>query len=100
MNNVVGPIEVGEVKVVQFDFSTEAADNATLITPSVTCVVVEGTDPNPSAVLSGTPSVIGLVVTQLVRPGVVGCKYKLRAYASEASGTRHGITAYMKVANG
>lgn len=100
MNNVVGPLEVGEIKAVQFDFSTEVATGVALTSPSVTCVVVEGTDASPSAVLSGAATISGQLVTQLVQPGVVGCKYKLNAFASDASGQRHHIAAYLKVVNG
>ena len=100
MNNVVGPLEVGEIKAVTFDFSTEAVASAVLITPSVSVVVIDGTDASPASILQGTPVISGLLVTQLVKPGVVGCKYKLNAFVSDTSGQRHHVPAYMTVVNG
>jgi hypothetical protein len=97
MTTTIGPIEVGEIKAVTFDFTSEAAANAVLTSPSVTCAVVDGVDASPSNVLQGTPLVTGLTVTQLVKPGVVGVNYKLHCYVSETSGARHHISAKMKV---
>ena len=100
MTTSVGPLEVGEIKAVTFDFAGEAATGAVLNTPEATCVLIEGTDPTPANVLSGAPNIVGLTVTQLVKPGVVGCKYKLRMTVQDTSGQRHGISAYMRVVNG
>lgn len=96
----VGPLELGEIKAVMFDFSTEAAATATLTAPSVAVTVERGTDASPSAVLQGAATINGLVVTQLIRPGVLGCKYKLRASVSDTSGQSHGITAFVDVVRG
>jgi hypothetical protein len=100
MTTEVGPLEVGEIKAVVFDFSNELGVGVVPIAPAVTCVVVEGVDPTPSNVLSGAPNISGQTAVQLVAGGVVGCRYKLRAYVSDAYGERHGITAYLRVVNG
>jgi len=96
----VGPLELGEIKDVRFDFSSEAASSTTLSSPSVTCVVLEGVDATPSAVLSGSPSVSGKEVVQRIQPGVAGCTYKLNAFVSDSSGLRHHIAAKVSVVAG
>jgi len=96
----IGPLEVGEIKDVRFDFSTEAASSTTLSAPTVTCAVLDGTDASPSAVLSGSPTVSGKEVVQRIQPGVVGCTYKLNAFVSDSSGLRHHIAAKVSVVAG
>jgi len=96
----IGPLEVGEIKEVRFDFSTEAASATTLSAPTVTCVVLDGVDASPSAILSGSPTVSGKDVVQRIQPGVVGCTYKLHAFATDSSGLRHHIAAKMSVVAG
>ena len=44
---------------------------------SVTCVVVSGIDPSPSAVLSGTATYTANSVTQNVTGGIAGVTYML-----------------------
>lgn len=95
----LGPIEVGEVKAVRFDFSGEAG-TATLLSPVVSCTVLKGTDPNPDNVLVSIPTVDGMCVVQLIQPGVVGCTYRLRALVLDSAGLRHGITEQLRVVNG
>ena len=97
---IIGPLELGEIKEARFDFSTEAAEGTTLTSPSVTCVVLDGTDASPSSVLYGSPTVSGKEVVQRIQPGVVGCTYKLNAFASDSSGLRHHIAAKLSVVAG
>jgi hypothetical protein len=96
----IGPLEVDEVKIVRFDFSTEAEEAAGITTPVVTCVLLDGTDASPSAVMFGAPSVNGKFVIQIVKPGVVGCFYKLRATCLDSDGAKHGMTAHLRVVPG
>ena len=94
----IGPLEVGEIKAARFSFVGEKATSATLSgTPVVTCVVVEGTDVTPSSVLQGSPAIDGNEVVQFIKPGVVGCKYKLLARCSDDSGLVHNVSAYVAV---
>lgn len=98
---VIGPLEMDEVKAVRFDFSKEVSTGATLQgTPTVTVSVVSGVDNNPSAVLFSPAVVSGREVVQVVHPGVVGCKYKLRATVGDSTGLTHGMSAYLQVVNG
>lgn len=93
----IGPLELDEIKIVRFDFSTEAEATASLNTPIVTCVLLEGVDASPSAVLYGAPTVNGLYVTQQVKPGVAGCFYKLRAKVIDSDGAKHGMSCHLRV---
>lgn len=96
----VGPIEIGEIKTLTFDFTAEAKSGAVLSAPSVVVEVLSGTDLTPSNVKLGVATVDGLNVLQKVQPGVVGCVYKLRALVSDAAGNRHGISVKLQVAPG
>jgi hypothetical protein len=92
----IGPLDFDEIKIVRFDFSTET-DAAAIGTPVVTCALLDGIDASPGAVLYGSPIVSGFYVTQLVRSGVVGCVYKLRATCIDSDGAKHGVSGRLKI---
>lgn len=98
--STVGPIEIGEIKAVKFDFSSEAAAGVTLSLPDVDCDVWKGVDATPGSVLVGLPAVSGLFVVQMVQPGVVGCTYKLTALVTDSSGLRHKMSTLLEVVQG
>jgi hypothetical protein len=85
-----GPIEVGEIKAVRFDFSTETA--AVLSAPTVSVTVLSGTDPSPSSVLSGPATIVGLEIVQKITALVGGVTYRIRAEANDADGLHHGVS--------
>lgn len=93
----VGPLEIGELKTVWFDFTTEAESTVTLNTPVVRCAVLDGTDALPDNVKVGSPLVNGLYVTQQVQPGVSGCTYKLCATCIDSGGNKHSVACRLKV---
>lgn len=97
MATLVGPLELDELKVIRFDFTSEVEDTTTIGTPVVTCVLLDGVDATPANVLIGTPLINGFFATQQVRPGVAGCLYKLRATVLDGDGNKHGITCHLKV---
>lgn len=96
----IGPLEPGEIKTARFDFSSEAVGTVTLNTPVVTVELLSGTDPTPNNVLQGSPSIVDLEVIQLIKPGVVGCSYKLVAFANDSAGNRHRIAVRVEVVPG
>lgn len=98
--NTIGPIEIGEIKDVKFDFTGEAGALAVLSLPTVTCTLFEGVDPVPVDMRSGAATVSGQTVIQRVTPGVVGCTYKLDAWATDAGGLRHHIAVLIEVVAG
>ena len=78
-----------EKVVVTFDFSALAT---TVSTPVVTAESAGGAnDPSPSAILSGSPSVSGAQVLQLVIGGVANADYKLRCQIDD--GTERFVVA-------
>lgn len=97
----VGPLEVDEVKAIRFDFSSELAGAASLQgEPLVTVMVIDGVDPNPDNVKVSPATISGNEVLQMVRAGVAGVTYKLRAKASDNTGLTHGMSVKMGVVNG
>lgn len=71
-----------EVLVVTFDFSSEVDSGESISAAQVYAEVVFGTDPIPTAVLSGSPSVAGGAVLQAVNGGVDGAVYGVRCVAT------------------
>lgn len=94
----IGPIEVGEIKAVRFDFSGEITDsNAALTLPSVAISVLDGVDPTPTSALIAPAYIDGTDVVQLVQASNVGVTYKLRAWLTEGGQLRHGIPTKLAV---
>ena len=97
---VLGPIEIGEIKLIKFDFAGEAGDGVTLLSPTVVCTVHKGTDPSPASVLFGAAVISGTELHQMVQPGVSGTTYKLRASVIDSATLRHGMTGLLEVTTG
>jgi len=96
----LGPLELDEIKALRFDFTSEVQAGVTLSLPTVTIEVLQGTDPAAASMLLDAPLVVGLEVVQKVQPGVAGCKYKVRATATDSTGLRHGISGELLVLPG
>ena len=69
-----------------FNYGRILPAGVTIVSAQWFITVIEGTDPNPSAMLSGSPNIIGLKVFQLVIDGLSGVKYchECRAVTSES----------------
>lgn len=67
----------GETRLLTFDFGSMLAASETLSTYSTAATVYTGTDASPSAVISGSASVSGSVVSQKVTGGTAGNIYNL-----------------------
>ena len=72
---------------VQFQFADQLQFGETISGQVCTCVVFQGEDANPSAVLFGSPTLSGTVVSQVVQGGVAGVVYVLTCAASGSTGT-------------
>ena len=96
---VIEPKLVGVTEVISppFDFSKNLQIGETLSTASVGVSVYSGVDPNPSALLSGTPSISGAVVNQSVTGGIVGVIYDIICTATTSLGNTYQLTAYLYV---
>jgi hypothetical protein len=71
-----------ETFLVDFDFS---ASLAAITTKTVTVEVESGVDASPSSLLSGDPTVSGLIVQQRVTTGVPGCRYRFKCVAGDGT---------------
>ena len=60
-----------------FDFISLLAIGETLSTASVAATVYSGTDASPSSIISGSASISGTKVTQLITGGTLGVTYSL-----------------------
>lgn len=82
-----------DVITLTFDFS----DYATAVTaPAIVVTVAQGTDPSPSAILVGSPTVEGALVRQRVQNGVDGVTYAFQCAAYNGS-DRYTIEAILPV---
>lgn len=63
--------------LLSFDFLSDLAVGETISTKVVTSTVYSGTDPNPSAMISGSASVVATLVIQKVTGGFTGNIYDL-----------------------
>ena len=77
-----------------FDFSNLLGVGETIGSASMVVEVKEGTDANPSAILSGTPAISGTRVAQRIFGGVDGVTYRL-----ELSVTTSATNVYTAVAD-
>ena len=74
-----------ETVYISFDFSNVASS---ITSPVISVTTSSGTaDTNPSAILSGVPSITGAVVSQLVTGGVAGTNYLIKCSATSVAQT-------------
>lgn len=96
----LGPKDVAETKVVEFDFSDELGAGESIVSvATVEVSVITGTDASPNALRSGTAIVSGTSVLQRITGGVAGCTYHLRCVATANTGTVHVVAGDVKVIN-
>lgn len=97
---VLQPKYAGDKLSILFDFTGQIAAFApaeTIASQVTTCTVYSGTDPSPSAVISGTGSIAGPLVRQDVTAGVEGVIYSLRAEATTSGSHILVLTALLAV---
>lgn len=88
---------LSEAVFARFDFTSQLAVGETISSASVTASVWSGTDPSPSAIVSGAASISGAVVRQLIIQGVLGVVYELLCTAITSLGQSIEISAYQAV---
>ena|ERR1035437_595086 len=71
------PKLVGTTRSYKFDFTSDLAVGETISSQSVAAIVYSGTDASPSAIVNGSATASGSIVTQSVHAGVVGVLYEL-----------------------
>lgn len=80
-----------------FDFSSLLTNGQTISTASCSVEVWVGVDPSPSAILLGSPTVSGTVVSQYLQNGVSGVIYRIACQANCSDGTNQVLLAYLPV---
>ncbi len=88
---------VGETKKLTFDFLSELGVTETISSAPVTAAVFSGTDATPSAIVSGSSSISGSVVTQAITAGTAGVTYLLTCTATTSASQVLIIQAYLSV---
>lgn len=90
-----------DTKFIEFDFTADMAIAETISTQVCSATVYSGTDANPSAIISGSASASGKVVSQLFTGGVLGVVYTVLCTITTSLGqtlTRAAYLAIMKEA--
>jgi hypothetical protein len=88
-----------ERKVVTFEFANQLEPGIAIASTTLQVAVVQGTDPNPAALLEGAPSLRPDEVLHRVAGGVSGAVYQLRCLATDASGLVHLVSTLLPVRN-
>lgn len=80
-----------------FDFTSRLGVAETISTKVVTATVYSGTDASPSAIISGSPTSSGAVVTQALTGGVTGVTYLVVCAITTSAGQALRLSGYLVV---
>lgn len=80
-----------------FDFSTVLGSTETINSASMVVQVVDGTDPTPSAILVGSPSISGARVAQRISGGLDQVTYRLELSATTSLSNVYTLVADLPV---
>lgn len=99
MNRVViAPKRLGETIVLNpWNFLSLLGVSETISSATVTASVYSGVDANPSAMISGSATISGAVVSQKIVGGVVGVIYELLCAAVTSAGQTLELAGYFAV---
>lgn len=88
-----------EIRSFSYDFGGQVSVGVTLSLPTATVSVYSGEDATPSDLLSGSASVSGTVVSQLIlgSAAVVGVTYRLVLGATTSDGQKLFAETYITV---
>lgn len=91
---------VSETRNQVFDFISYLAIGETLSSASVAATVYSGTDASPSALISGSASISGTKVTQVITNGTLGVTYLLKCTAVTSASQTLVLEGYLVVVPG
>lgn len=77
---------VSTTLILTFDFSDQMSLGETIGNKVVYCELYSGVDATPSAVISGTPTIVGQTITQKITGGSVGAIYTIIAAIDTSAG--------------
>ena len=97
MRAILVPKLVSETCKRTFDFASLLPAAVTISTQTVTATVYSGTDSSPSALISGSASASGSVVTQAFTAGTAGVLYELKCVITTSDSQTLVIVAYLAV---
>jgi len=80
-----------------FDFTSRLNVGETITASSVTATVYTGVDASPASIISGSSTISGSIVTQLIIAGVAGVIYELLCTAVTSAGQTLKLSAYLAV---
>ena len=80
-----------------FNFSTVMSSGETISLATSTVEVVSGTDASPTAILVGSPSINGQVVSQRISGGLDGVIYRIQVTATTSATNVFTIVADLPV---
>lgn len=98
MSRVILPPKLqGETVTIPFDFISRLSPSETIVSAVCTCSTYSGTDALPNSVISGTATISGTIVNQLITVGVLGVIYALLAKATTSLGQVIELSAYLVI---
>jgi hypothetical protein len=92
-----GAKQVGETRLLSFDFTSDLGTGETITSATCTCSVWSGTDASPSSMVSGANSISFGTVTQLYTGGQAGVIYIAGCEALTNLGQSIARTGYLAV---
>lgn len=94
---ILDPKKLSESPVYTADFISSMLPNETILTGVVVASVFSGTDPNPTAIISGIAGASGTRLSQRITGGVLGVIYELLYIITTSLGNTIEISAYLAI---
>lgn len=91
------PKYTSDVRKYTADFTSLLAVGETISSATVTASVFSGTDPTPSAILSGSATYSTPTVTQVITGGVLGVIYELKFVCTTSASQTLVLTGYLVI---
>lgn len=94
---VLEPKHASETLSLVFNFASQLSVGETISSATASCSVYSGMDASPSSVLSGSATVSGAQVTQLVTGGTAGVTYAITIAATTSASEIISLLGYLVV---
>lgn len=91
------PKHTGETRLYTFDFTGQLAPGESISSAAVSAATYSGTDTNPSALISGSPTVSGAVVRQNLTGGTLGVLYRVTCDATTSANRTLQLHGYLAI---
>jgi len=80
-----------------FDYTDLLSAGETIVSAAITIDVIDGVDPTPSAMISGTPTIAGPIVSIKLVGGVEGVLYCIHCLATCSTGLKKELKGDLRV---